>query len=214
MKNLNYLQKTLIIVTIIGFILCALVSYFVWKSDKNRQAYEDVQDKLNIVQNELDQTNNLLQKTQNDLEKAQENFQNETNKSIELSNELEQLNKDLTNTNIIIEDLKSDEYELVYMGEFRYTYYCNERYSHICGAGIGLTASGKPTEVGWTVAADTSVLPMGSIIYVEGVGFREVMDVGGGVNGNHIDILMNTHDECWEQTLVNGGIWMLIKKTP
>ena len=98
------------------------------------------------------------------------------------------------------------------MGEFKYAYYCNEPYEHICGCGLGITASGKPTEVGWTVAADTSVLPMGSIIYVEGIGFREVEDVGGAVKGNHIDILLDTHSKCFEQTLVNGGVWILVKK--
>ena len=125
----------------------------------------------------------------------------------------ESLQEELTSAITTIDTLKSDEYEFVYVGDFKYTYYCDERYEHICGYGYGLTVSGKPTEVGWTVAADTSVLPMGSIIYIEGVGFREVMDVGGAVDGNHIDILMNTHSECYDQTLINGGVWVLVKKS-
>lgn len=171
---------------------------------------------LNTV---LASAQNELSTVQNELEGVNENLKNEIKKSAELSKSLESANSELENiktefetASTTIENLKSEEYELVYMGNFRYTYYCDERYEHICGYGIGLTASGKPTEVGWTVAADTSVLPMGSIIYVEGIGFREVMDRGGGVKGNHIDILLPTHNECFEQTLVNGGVWILVKK--
>ena len=164
MKEYNYLQKSLLIVTAIAFILCITVNA--------------------TLQIKID----------------------------ELSKSLEQSTKELEVANATISDLKNDEYELVHMGEFKYTYYCDSRYPHICGYGLGVTASGKPTEVGWTVAADTSVLLMGSIIYVEGIGFREVEDVEGAVKGNHIDILLDTHSECFEQTLVNGGVWILVKK--
>lgn len=171
------------------------------------------------LKTELNSNQVILTSTKKELSLVQEELLTETEKYIELNNTLQSTNAELENVramldaaNITIEDLKSEEYELVYVGDFRFTYYCDERYEHICGYGIGLTASGKPTEVGWTVAADTSVLPMGSIIYVEGVGFREVMDRGGGVKGNHIDILMQTHNECFQQTLTNGGVWVLIKK--
>ena len=175
---------------------------------------------INLLEEELVNNQTILSSTIEELTKTEENLIAETEKSNKLNGslqitqeELDIINSELESANTTIEDLKSEEYEFVYMGDFKYTYYCDERYPHICGYGIGITASGKPTEVGWTVAADTSVLPMGSIIYVEGLGFREVMDRGGGVNGNHIDILMTTHNECFKQTLVNGGVWVLVKKS-
>lgn len=174
---------------------------------------------VDSLEEELINNKTLLSSTMNELEITKENLLAETEKSSELNEylnetqaELEIINADLEIANATIAGLKDEEYEFVYMGDFRYTYYCDERYPHICGYGMGLTASGKPTEVGWTVAADTSVLPMGSIIYIEGIGFREVMDRGGGVNGKHIDILMTTHNECFKQTIINGGVWVLVKK--
>ena len=56
MKEYNYLQKSLLIVTAIAFILCILVTYFSWKSSQNRQAYENAQNELNIAQRNLDNT--------------------------------------------------------------------------------------------------------------------------------------------------------------
>ena len=174
--------------------------------NNNQTILSSTIDELNIRTQELDAVNG-------ELIEANKNLQLSLNNEERLNNAITHNNELLEIANTTISDLKNEEYELVYMGDFKYTYYCDERYEHICGYGLGLTASGKPTEVGWTVAADTSVLPMGSIIYIEGIGFREVMDRGGGVNGNHIDILMATHNECYYQDLVRGGVWVLIKKT-
>lgn len=150
--------------------------------------------------------------TQKELNTTQENLKLEIKESEGLKKSLNNMSDELEEANITIADLTSEEYELVYMGDFRFTYYCNEPYEHICGFGQRMTASGKPTEVGWTAAADTSVLPMGSIIYVEGFGFREVMDVGGGVKGNHVDILVDTHEQALSMGRSNGGVWVLVKK--
>lgn len=53
LKEYNYLQKSLLIVTAIAFILCILVTYFSWKSSQNRQAYENTQNELNMAQESL-----------------------------------------------------------------------------------------------------------------------------------------------------------------
>lgn len=123
--------------------------------------------------------------------------------------ELEQKFNDVNQT---LEDLKSDEYELVYMGDFKITYYCDSRHNHVCG-GTGITASGKRTDVGTTIAADWSVLPKGSSVYIENIGWREVQDKGGGVNGKHIDVLVTTHSEAVDAGVDNEGVWLLVKKS-
>jgi 3D (Asp-Asp-Asp) domain-containing protein len=110
-----------------------------------------------------------------------------------------------------IEILKSDEYELVYMGDFKISYYCSELYLHTCG-GTGTTASGKKIDVGVTAAADWSVLPKGSMVYIEGVGFREIQDKGGAVRGNHIDVLVDLHSDALQLGVHNEGVWLLVKK--
>jgi len=55
---------------------------------------------------------------------------------------------------------------------------------------------GHPTKaqiqpvVGFTAAADPTVLPIGSIVYVDGFGERLVHDVGGLVKGRHLDLFV------------------------
>lgn len=139
------------------------------------------------------------------LSECQENLIVEQNNNKQLQDELLVATSDL-NT------LKSDEYKLVNLGEFKITYYCDQRYDHICG-GNGITKSGKPTEVGVTAAADWSVLPKGSIVYIEGIGFREIQDVGGAVKSNHIDVLVRDHSEALKLGVDTECVWILVKKT-
>jgi uncharacterized protein YabE (DUF348 family)/3D (Asp-Asp-Asp) domain-containing protein len=55
--------------------------------------------------------------------------------------------------------------------------------------GIGTrTASGTRVTEGRTIAVDTSVIPMGWWVYIEGVGFRRAEDTGGAIKGNKIDV--------------------------
>lgn len=83
------------------------------------------------------------------------------------------------------------------------TYYCAEPYEHICGMGLGITKSGRPLQPNHSVAVDPSVIPLGSQIMVDfGDGiihYYFAEDVGGAVKGNHIDICLPTHAECFEQ---------------
>ena len=155
--------------------------------------------------------NQELLATQDELAITVENLKLESRKSSELGVELNKTTKELTSANATISDLKTIEYELVYIGDFKITYYCDERRAHICG-GNGITASGKPTEVGWTVAADWSVLPNGSLIYIDGGGFREVQDVGGAVKERHIDVLVQEHSEALDFGVEHEDVWLLVKK--
>lgn len=86
--------------------------------------------------------------------------------------------------------------EAAYLGEFNCTAYCSERYEHICGTGDGITASGAPVQAGVTVAADPDVLPLGSAVYIEGIGLRYVQDTGSAVKGKALDVAVETHSEA------------------
>lgn len=89
-----------------------------------------------------------------------------------------------------------DGLRLTYIGEFNCTAYCSERYTHICGTGDGMTASGAPVQAGITVAVDPDILPLGSAIYIEGVGLRYAQDTGSAVKGHSLDIAVDTHEEA------------------
>jgi 3D (Asp-Asp-Asp) domain-containing protein len=57
--------------------------------------------------------------------------------------------------------------------------------------GYGVTASGAYVRDGHTIAVDTRVIPMGSKVYIEGVGIRTAEDTGGAIKGNRIDVYMS-----------------------
>ena len=46
------------------------------------------------------------------------------------------------------------------------------------------------------IAVDPRVIPLGSKVYIEGVGARIAEDTGGNIKGNTIDIYMNSVAEC------------------
>jgi 3D (Asp-Asp-Asp) domain-containing protein len=74
-----------------------------------------------------------------------------------------------------------------YVGDFHVT----------CYSGMGGTASGATTSTS-TVAVDPSVIPLGTQIYVDGVGWRVAQDVGSGIIGNDLDIWMPRLLDCVE----------------
>ena len=49
--------------------------------------------------------------------------------------------------------------------------------------------------------ADLSVLPLGTKVYIDGIGERIVQDKGGGIRGNHIDLFFYNH-----QAALNFGV--------
>ena len=73
---------------------------------------------------------------------------------------------------------------------------------------IGQTASGVTAQRG-TVAADTSVIPFGSILYIPGYGYGKVEDRGGAVVGRHIDLWFPTHEQAkaWGSKRLNVKVW-------
>ena len=74
------------------------------------------------------------------------------------------------------------------IGTFTVTAYCG---CEKCSGGNSKTASGTTPTEGRTIAADTSILPFGSQVVIDGVVYT-VEDRGSGVNGNHIDIFFST----------------------
>lgn len=62
---------------------------------------------------------------------------------------------------------------------------------------VGVTASGTRARPG-TVAADTSILPFGTIVYVPGYGWGRVEDRGGAIRGQKLDLFFRSHRQALE----------------
>lgn len=95
-----------------------------------------------------------------------------------------------------LDALANGKVKLEDAGVFFCTAYCTEQYPHICGEGHGITASGQPIQAGVTVAADQAIFPYGTVLYIEGVGIRIVQDKGAGVQGAHLDVAVDTHENA------------------
>lgn len=109
-----------------------------------------------------------------------------------------------------LENKENDNEELMtYLGEFTITHYCVEQYPHTCGGG-GSTASGTQVMPYHTVAVDTSVIPFGTKLYIENVGYRIAEDTGGNINGNRLDLAVSTHEEALNLGRMSGvKVWIV-----
>lgn len=78
---------------------------------------------------------------------------------------------------------------------------------------VGITASGAKAGFG-TIAADTSVYPFGTVMYVEGYGYGKVEDRGGAIKGNRIDLFFSSHNKArqWGKKTKTVQVWFAPKK--
>lgn len=74
---------------------------------------------------------------------------------------------------------------------------------------VGITASGAPAKHG-TIAADTSVFPFGTILYIPGYGYGVVEDRGGDIKGRHIDLYFTRHSTAleWGRQWKDVKVWL------
>ena len=91
---------------------------------------------------------------------------------------------------------ENENNNLIYLGEFLLTGYCD---CPICQEEwVGTTALGVPPTTEWTVAVDPDVIPLGSMIWIDGFdhAFR-AEDVGAAIQEKHIDVFCSSHEECY-----------------
>ena len=106
-----------------------------------------------------------------------------------------------TDTEFIEEELEPKQWM-----DFEITAYCG---CEICcdewaqnrpldehGKQIVYGSSGIPLKEGVSIAADTSIYPIGTVIEIMGMGTYTVHDCGGAIRGNRIDIYFDNHSDA------------------
>ncbi|WP_304980215.1 peptidoglycan-binding protein [Alkalihalobacillus sp. AL-G] len=74
-------------------------------------------------------------------------------------------------------------------------------YTANCSGCSGITKMGinlKKYPDGKVIAVDPSVIPLGSIVHVEGYGYAIAADIGGAIDGNKIDVFIPNRDDAYQ----------------
>ena len=93
----------------------------------------------------------------------------------------------------------ADSFKLKPLGEFEITYYCYDS---------GATKSGEAVREGM-IAVDTDIIPLGSLVYVEGEGFKIAADTGRLIKESRIDVYLPDYEECIERGRINKQVWLV-----
>ena len=93
------------------------------------------------------------------------------------------------------------------LGNYKLTFYCP---CAVCnGTSSGKTASGTIAAEGRTIAVDSSVIPLGSRVYIEGYGVFIAEDTGGAIKNNKIDVFVSSHDRAYDLGVQYANVYLL-----
>ena len=76
-----------------------------------------------------------------------------------------------------------------------------------CGKTDGITSTGTHATVGRTIAVDPKIIPYGTKVFIEGIGYRIAEDCGGAIKGYKVDVLMGSHKAANDFGRQNKKIW-------
>lgn len=102
-----------------------------------------------------------------------------------------------------------------YLGEFEITYYTagvestGETPSH---PAYGITKSGTTVKEGRTIAADWTILPEGTKVYIDGIGERIVEDTGSAIVDKSIDVYVEQLEDIPSIGRHKADVWLIERR--
>lgn len=99
-----------------------------------------------------------------------------------------------------------DDFPAQYMGEFTFTHYAPTG---------NRTATQSIPRVDKTIAVDPKIIPLHSIVYIEGLGYYVAEDTGSAIKGNKIDIFVSSKEEAIQLGTLQGRklkVWHMTQK--
>lgn len=73
----------------------------------------------------------------------------------------------------------------------------------------GITYSGVPAKPYHTLAVDPKIIPLGTWVYIEGLGWWKAEDTGNMIKGNRLDICVTTRHEAMRWGKQNRHVWVM-----
>lgn len=93
-----------------------------------------------------------------------------------------------------------------YIGEFEITYYCS--CEKCCGKTDGITYTGTKATEGRTIAVDPNIIPLGSIVVIDGQTYI-AEDIGGAIKELKLDIFVSDHQRALNLGRTTKEVYLL-----
>lgn len=93
------------------------------------------------------------------------------------------------------------------MGQYKLTFYCPCATCN--GRSDGKTALGTIMAEGRTIAVDSSIIPLGSRVYIDGFGVFIAEDTGGAIKGSRIDVCVSSHSGAYDLGVKYANVYVL-----
>ncbi len=93
------------------------------------------------------------------------------------------------------------------IGTFEITAYCP---CEICCGALadGITYTGGYAEEGRTIAVDPDIIPLGTVVEIDGHRYI-AEDIGGGIDGREIDLFFCSHEDALEWGRQNHEVYLV-----
>lgn len=167
----------------------AVNANYLEKKDLNTNIYDFNNHIYAVNINNIDKSINIDFKSKSETIINDLNIHNKNIEEKKVDDALSTTNSD----NIKIESNPTNNYKEVYT--MMSTAYAGDTITY-----MGTTPVRDPDGIS-TIAVDPSIIPLGSKVYIPGYGLAIASDTGGLINGNRIDLFLNSEDEC-----INWGV--------